>query len=79
MMEVVAREVPLSSAIPAVPEIVIFSMAWREEVIPSRPITIPIALMQSLGNDKIKILFCFHIFEDRKKKGTLKIEPSKTT
>jgi len=35
--------------------------------------------MQSLGNEKIKILFCFLIFGDRKKKGALKIEPSKTT
>jgi hypothetical protein len=74
MMELVASEFPLSFAIPAVPAIVTNSIAWREEVMPSRPITIPKALMQSPKSEENKEPFFFPILGDRKKKGKQKME-----
>jgi len=67
MIEVPASEAPLSDVMVKAPKTETSSSPRRVEVIPSRPITIPMALMQSPESMEIKDPFFFLILGDRKK------------
>ena len=74
MIEVPASEAPLSDVMVKAPKTETTSLPRRVEVMPSRPITIPMALMESPKGEENKEPFFFPVLGDRKKERKLKKE-----